>query len=166
MNTQLLTRGLARGAFLGTGLGALVGLGSALCYSFCKVQEPKVVYQHPKTGRSRTLDMMTHEGDSNLTSLLARLWTLLCVDPTAQPAARDQFHVIVYRLQRFVARLEALPLGGVRARVEMRDEGVRLLRSLGHMERVVWDAREVEEILRIIGHAESFVTNTMLAHDR
>jgi hypothetical protein len=150
----------AMGAVMG---GCLGGLAEALKARKVPV---KVEYIHPTKKKPRVL--YTFGLCQEIPAMLERLWGILRIDPSIDQNATKQMHVICHRAQRyFVLWREHLRCPNeLRPRLELRDQGTRLMTSLGHMENVVWSGREVEEVMRIVHHIQGLITTTLLLLDQ
>jgi len=103
-----------------------------------------------------------------MSTLMARLAEVLEVDPSVCSEAQEQYHRVAYHLQHFfvcLLRYRGDP-GVVRNRVNLRDAGLRTLRALGQFERLVWNAREINTIMRIVTDLQNVVQEIALAAER
>lgn len=157
----------------GASYGALIGSGLGLVRAVLHrpVALPVVTYQHPRTKRTHTLDALGLDDEKNqfVVTFLARLGDLLQIDPTVcQPLCMEQYSLVVYHTQHFFAtlvRYRSQP-ETVRYKVNLRDAGLRVIRSLGHFEKLVWNAREVENIMRLVTELQTIVQETLLLADK
>lgn len=160
-------REIAKKTLFGAAVGGTIGiLQSVMVRSAPSRGQP--VYQHPKRRVMCTLDTFGLEGDEPITHMMWRLYDTLNKDVTTRHTALNQYNVLMYNMQHFFAQWRQFEEQKhvVRYRLLLREAGVRLLSSLTAMEKHVWDAREVGEVMRIITFVHRFVTDALSMADK
>jgi hypothetical protein len=114
------------------------------------------------------LDAFGLDRDDGMAVMLNRLWRTLRIDGSVDPEGLAQMNVVCYCAQRFFVlwRRHLQQPSFLRHRLEVRDQGTRLLTSLSHMEKIVWSAREVDEVMRIVADVQDGVRQTLMLLDR
>lgn len=169
-----------RTLFNKTFVGALVGFGLGLvqaCIVPTGSRDRPVPYHHPKKQKRCTLDTLGMDKEPPfdsmaLTVMLWKLHDLLAVDVTVSSSANRQYNVICHRFQRFFLvwnRMREL-VEDPRARssllLRLRRCGTELLQSIAHMEKHIWNAREIEEIMRAVSALHEFVTRVLAQNEK
>lgn len=154
------------GSVYGGIVGAGMGLLSAVCIRSSPTDQPR--YLNPRSKRWRVLDTLSIETGIPLESYVTRLWKTLCLDPSSSDAAREQYHISIYQLQRFLVCLHqnSTVKEVIRFRVLIRKQSLVTLRSLGRLTALCSGCREVEEIYRFVGEIQTFVQTAALKIDR
>ena len=154
----------------GAGYGAVVGSGLGFFRAMLhrNTADPVVRFRHPRTGRWKVLDTFGLDEDLFMSTLMMRLSEVLHMDPTVLREAQDQFHCAAYQMQRFFVCLLRFrgDSGVVRHKVNLRDAGLRTLRALGQFEQVVWNARVIDTIMRIVTDLQNTVQEITVGADR
>lgn len=157
-----LTR-VAHGALTGSALGAAIGLISGLVHR--PVVPLEVVYTVPSTKATKVLNTLNLDIDVPVPMLLTRIRRSIEMDHTIPRSASVQLNIVIYQFQRFFSRLAIYREnpGTSRAKVELRHQGLKTLKSIAALETLVCSSREAETACRSLMDLRTFITSETLA---